>query len=479
MRGTGVTLTFTCLLLGTCGAGLDCCEGDILLLLDSSGSVLAYEFSRMLDFLSQLLRPFQLGRGQVRVGLVQVGTEPKLEFGLDDHTSQTSLQRALHNIQQLQGDTNTERALALAQSLLGMPPGEYGVAQRPRVLLWLTDALEPGEVEGPMEELRHAGIFVLAVSTRPSNYLVLRRAVSPPIEAHLHFVDVDDIDIITEDLRAAIIDLIRAERLQVREVTSNSAELQWRPVLSSGTIIYDLRYGPTGSNQIFRQTLQGDSSWVKLTTLQPQTHYHVTLTPESNLEPLKPLIVSFTTLSEVLSPAVVTVSESGTDSVRVSWGPQQPGQVQQYTVEYSAIPMGQVQTVTLNGNWDSTVLRHLQVNTQYLVTVSALHSSGQKKAISVKACPQNILPALEDLQLIPVRWDSVKVQWRGNGEGLQGYWVNWKPEKESYSSSKYLPLGSESTVLSHLSGSTRVCVSPVYNATRGHGLCCTHTAWRQ
>ena len=97
---------------------LNCCEGDILLLLDSSGSVANYEFSRMLDFAAELLRPFSLGRGHVRIGLLEVGTNPNLEFGLDVHDNQGSLQKALRSVRQLQGDTNTEAALGVAQRLL-------------------------------------------------------------------------------------------------------------------------------------------------------------------------------------------------------------------------------------------------------------------------------------------------------------------------------------------------------------------------
>lgn len=172
--------------------------------MDSSGSVSSYEFSRLLRFLSELLLPFSLGQGQVRVGLLQVGTEPHLEFGLDAHSTQPGLQGALQRTRQLQGDTNTEAALTLAQGLLART-GAGDETKLPKVLVWLTDGVEPGVVDGPMAELRTAGVSVLAVSTGHGNYQVLRRVVTAPIESHLYFVDIDDISIITEDLREAII----------------------------------------------------------------------------------------------------------------------------------------------------------------------------------------------------------------------------------------------------------------------------------
>lgn len=171
-------------------------------MLDSSGSVSNYEFSRLLRFSATLLRVFSLGRGHVRVGLLLVGTESNLEFGLDVHTDQRSLQKALGRVQQLQGDTNTEKALSEAQQLLRAAGGDV-----PRILLWLTDGASPGDVGQVMSELKAEGVFVLAVSTLHGNYRMLRDAVSPPSESHLYVVDIDDIEIITEDLRDAIISM--------------------------------------------------------------------------------------------------------------------------------------------------------------------------------------------------------------------------------------------------------------------------------
>ncbi|KAJ8370996.1 hypothetical protein SKAU_G00110240 [Synaphobranchus kaupii] len=481
------------------GGGVsNCCEGDVLFLLDSSGSISSYEFTRTLSFLSELLQPFSLGPNQVRVGLLQVGTKPHLEFGFETHSTQQGLQEALQRTKQIQGDTNTEAALSLAQEQVLREGGPGGArAGLPRVLVWLTDGIQPGAVEGPMAELRQEGVAVLVVSTGHGNYQVLRKVVTPPADNHLYFVDIDDINIIAQDLRDAIIEIIRAERLQVRDVTTHSALLQWRPVLSSGTGYYDIRFGPVPSaggggpgagpgtiisgGQWRKLTRPGDSSSAELNNLKPGTTYKATLKPESNLDYLKPLSVSFTTQSavpnppEVLSPAVVAVSESGLNSVKISWGPLQPDLVQRYQIEYGALPSGKVRVTTIGRDRNSTVLTQLQPDTQYLVTVSAFHTSGQERAMSVRACTQEELPALADLQLTTVGSDSVRVQWKGRENGLQGYWVTWEGDRgpSGHSSSLYLPPGSLSTVLTHLPDSARVCVLPVYRTARGEGLCCT------
>lgn len=490
-----------CLLLRMCAAQnpapegvLNCCEGDVLFLLDSSGSVSSYEHSRMLSFLSELLLPFSLGEDQVRVGLLQVGTKPRLEFGFDTHSSQNGLQDALRNTKPLRGDTNTVEALRMAKERV-LRPGVAGGAREglPRVLVWLTDGVKPGDVIGPMAELREQGVAVLVVSTGHGNYLVLREVVTPPIEDHLYFVDIDDMSIITEDLRNAIIEIIRAERINVRDVSTNTATLQWRPVLSGLNGYYEIRFGPlpsggtgggggtgtspsTGGSQYQRITQPADSSTTMLTGLKPDTTYTATLTPESNEQAFNPLSVTFTTKPEVLSPATVTISDSSPTSVRVSWGPLQPDKITSYFIEYSALPRGKLNTVTVGRTQNSTLLRGLQPDSTYLVTVTARHATGKEKSMSVKVCTQEVTPALADLQLTTVGSDAVQVEWKGSSDGLRGYWLTWEGQENSIPgqrSTLYLPPDSLSTRLSHLPPSARVCVSPIYRTARGEGLCCT------
>ncbi|XP_071331546.1 von Willebrand factor A domain-containing protein 1 [Trachinotus anak] len=502
-RHTLLTLTLLCLLPRPSAAQnsapegvLNCCEGDVLFLLDSSGSVSSYEHSRMLSFLSELLLPFSLGEDQVRVGLLQVGTQPRLEFGFDTFNTQRGLQGALSNTKPLRGDTNTVEALRMAKERV-LRPGTTGSAREglPRVLVWLTDGVKPGDVIGPMTELQEEGVAVLVVSTGHGNYQVLRQVVSPPVENHLYFVDIDDMSIITEDLRDAIIEIIRAERINVHDISTTSATLQWRPVLSGLTGYYEIRFAPvltggmggsgesgtgtspsTGGSQYQRVTQPGDSSNARLTGLKPDTTYTATLTPESNEQAFNTLSVTFTTKPEVLSPAVVTVSESGQTSVRVSWGPLQPETVTSYHIEYSALPRGKLHAVTVGRTQNSTLLRGLQPDTTYLVTVSARHASGKERAMSVKVCTQEVTPALADLQLTTVGSDSVQVDWKGSVAGLRGYWLTWEEQQSSVPgqrSSLYLPPDSLSTRLTHLPPSARVCVSPIYRTARGEGLCCT------
>lgn len=109
-------------------------------------------------------------------------------------------------------------------------------------------------------------------------------------------------------------EIIRAERINVRDISTNSATLHWRPVLSGLTGYYEVRFGPlpigvpggggvdgtgtspsTGGSHYQRLIQPVDSSTVRLTGLKPDTTYTVTLTPESNEHSFNALAATFTT----------------------------------------------------------------------------------------------------------------------------------------------------------------------------------------
>lgn len=107
-------------------------------------------------------------------------------------------------------------------------------------------------------------------------------------------------------------EIIRAERISVRDVSSSAATLQWRPVLSGARGHYEVRFGPapmggavggggsgtspsTGGGQYQRLIESADSSSTRLTGLKPDTTYTVTLTPESNELSFNALTTTFRT----------------------------------------------------------------------------------------------------------------------------------------------------------------------------------------
>uniref|UniRef100_A0A670Z1K5 von Willebrand factor A domain-containing protein 1 n=1 Tax=Pseudonaja textilis TaxID=8673 RepID=A0A670Z1K5_PSETE len=358
-------------------------EGDLLFLLDSSGSVSYYEFSRIKEFIAELLLPFTFGPHDVQTGIVHISTTPILEFPFDRHFSTGAIQHAVRNIQQVMGDTNTGQTISFAKEKLFT--AEAGARPNvPKVLVWVTDGFSKGDVTQPMQLLKDMGVTVFIVSTGRGNYLELSAAASQPPEKHLHFVDVDDLGLITKELQDSIAAIIQAKRLRATDITASSFRLTWPQLLTRDTGYYILEYAPSGEprRKVTKQ-LTGDHTSLVVAQLASQTDYEVVLIPESNEKYIPPQTTRVTTLEG--KRREILISESKPHSIRVSWSPILET-VAAYQVMYGPLNDNLVQLKEVDGSLNSTVLENLLANTSYLVTVSAIYKSGKEKALSAKAC---------------------------------------------------------------------------------------------
>ena len=87
----------------TCG-GL---QGDVIFVLDSSGSVGCSNFYTMLTFVSDMVNDFDIGSDLVRVGVIKYDWNIYLEIDLNSYTDKTLLRAAILNIAYTGGATNT------------------------------------------------------------------------------------------------------------------------------------------------------------------------------------------------------------------------------------------------------------------------------------------------------------------------------------------------------------------------------------
>ncbi|ELV12796.1 von Willebrand factor A domain-containing protein 1 [Tupaia chinensis] len=361
-------------------------QGDLLLLLDSSASVSHYEFSRVREFLGQLVTPLPLGPGALRVSLVHVGSQPYTEFPFGHHSSGGAVQDAIRVAAQRMGDTNTGLALAYAKEQLfaeaaGARPGV------PKVLMWVTDGGSSDPVGPPMQELKDLGVTVFIVSTGRGNLLELSAAASAPAEKHLHFVDVDDLHIIAQELRRSVLDAMQPQQLRASEVMSDGFHLAWPPLLTAESGYYVLELVPSAEPRaVRRQQLPGNTTSWTWTGLDPDSDYDVTLVPESNVHFVRPQHLRVHTLpADEAGPERIVISHVRPRSLRVSWSPAL-GPAAALGYHLGPLQGGAVHRVEVPAGRNSTTLQGLAPATDYLVTVTAVLRSGREKALSAKAC---------------------------------------------------------------------------------------------
>lgn len=80
---------------------------DLLFLVDGSWSVGRANFKHIRALLSATASAFQIGPDRTRVGVVQYGSDARVEFGLDAHLSRPALLRAIGALPYKGGDTRT------------------------------------------------------------------------------------------------------------------------------------------------------------------------------------------------------------------------------------------------------------------------------------------------------------------------------------------------------------------------------------
>ncbi|XP_056400250.1 von Willebrand factor A domain-containing protein 1 [Hyla sarda] len=387
-------------------------EGDLYFLLDSSGSVTYDEFSKVKQFIGDLLQPFKFGPQDVQASVVQISTNPTLEFPLNQYSSSKDVQKAIQQIRQRMGDTNTGKAIDyVKKNLYAEDFGSRGDV--PKVLVWMTDGLSTDDISGPMKLLKDKGVSVFIISTTGrGNFQDLSAAASDPNEKYLKFVDKDDLGIITKELRDSIIELIQAKRLHAQNITTSSFQLTWPRLLSKDTGHYVLEYAPVADlGKKLQHNLHGDQTRLEITGLTADTTYAVTLYPESNIEYLQPQTIQVSTLQEAREERNLEALDITTTSFSLTWS-RLSGDTGTYVVEYSPLsdPRKKLQK-TMSVEETTMVLSTLTPNTTYQVTLipDSNNPNIQPETIQVSTLPDYI--QARNLQILDITSTSFNATW--------------------------------------------------------------------
>ncbi|KAJ8314221.1 hypothetical protein KUTeg_008782 [Tegillarca granosa] len=86
-------------------------KADIMMLLDSSGSVGSANFQKQLKFVQSVANSFDIGQGDVHMGVVTFSTAPHPQFKLIDYQTKNSLINAISKIPYQSGSTHTDSAI--------------------------------------------------------------------------------------------------------------------------------------------------------------------------------------------------------------------------------------------------------------------------------------------------------------------------------------------------------------------------------
>ncbi|XP_056142177.1 collagen alpha-6(VI) chain [Lampris incognitus] len=148
----------------------DACKdipGDLLFLIDSSGSIENEDFQKMKDFMKSVISKSVIGQDQVHVGVMQFSTSRRLEFSLNRFYDKSEMSKAIDDMQQIGGGTHTGEAISdISQYFDALNGGRPGLRQN---LIVVTDGEATDDVKGPAEALRAKKVIIYAVGVMNAN----------------------------------------------------------------------------------------------------------------------------------------------------------------------------------------------------------------------------------------------------------------------------------------------------------------------
>ncbi|KAK2845177.1 hypothetical protein Q5P01_011836 [Channa striata] len=148
-------------------------EADIFFLIDHSGSIYPADFQDMKKFITEFLHTFRIGPQYVRIGVAKYADNPELEFDLTAHSDIQSLEKAVEEIQQRGGGTETGKALAFMGPHFKKAVVTRGHKVR-EFLIVITDGKSSDKVKTPAEELRQQGVTVYAIGVKAADEMELQ-----------------------------------------------------------------------------------------------------------------------------------------------------------------------------------------------------------------------------------------------------------------------------------------------------------------
>uniref|UniRef100_A0A8C2CBV4 Collagen alpha-1(XII) chain n=1 Tax=Cyprinus carpio TaxID=7962 RepID=A0A8C2CBV4_CYPCA len=241
--------------------------------------------------------------------------------------------------------------------------------------------------------------------------------------------------------------------LVTSDVTENSFVASW--TAAPGNVrLYRVTWKSLFSEEAGEKTVPGDITTTVLDGLTPETRYKVSVYAAYSSKEGEPLHGEETTDGKVL-----TVSEETERTMRVTWQPA-PGNVVNYRVTYK--PQGEIRQLASKapGGTNTLVLRRLQPQTPYDITVVPVYKFGDGRQRQGEGTTLSLYKAPRNLQTSEPTKTSFRVTWDHAPGDVKGYKVTFHPTGEERDLGELLVGPYDNTVvLEELRAGTKYTVS--------------------
>ncbi|CAG5906269.1 unnamed protein product [Menidia menidia] len=160
---------------------------DIIFVMDGSYSIGKGSFERSKHYAIKLCQALDIGQDKVRVGLIQLGSVPRLEISMDSYFTKQELKKHMKKISYRGGGTQT--GLALKYILRKGFPGGRNSSSVPQIVILLSDGRSQGNVVQAAAQLKEKGMILFAIGLRYPKWEELHALASEPVESHVFFAE--------------------------------------------------------------------------------------------------------------------------------------------------------------------------------------------------------------------------------------------------------------------------------------------------
>ncbi|KAM9466860.1 collagen alpha-1(XII) chain isoform 2-T2 [Clarias gariepinus] len=233
------------------------------------------------------------------------------------------------------------------------------------------------------------------------------------------------------------------QNLQVFNATTTSLTVKWDH--APGKVQnYRITYVPTAGGRPLSTQIGGKKNTINLQKLTPDTPYHITVTAMYPSKEERDISGEGKTLA-LGGVRNLRVTDPTTSSLNVLWEPAE-GNVRQYRIFYHALPGGPEDMVQVSGNTFSNVLKNLQSDTEYAVTVVPVYVIGEGKRMTENGKTLE-RSAARNIKVYNPTTNTLNVRWEPASGDVQQYRVVYSPLTGTRPSQSVLVPGNTHTAL--------------------------------
>ncbi|XP_061429991.1 collagen alpha-1(XIV) chain-like [Lethenteron reissneri] len=466
---------------------------DVAFLIDGSWSIGRSNFEEVKAFIEGIVGAFTgstLGTAGIRVAVAQFSDDPRMEFRLMDFTtSWEEVKSAVRALPYKGGNTRTGEGLKFVADTIFAPSTLR--ADVPKVVIVITDGKSQDSVENPSNRLKSRGVTVYAIGIKNADKEELDIISSQPSEQHSLYIDEfkllrSVLPKITRRVCHVLAglpfqpELLPTAALGVQDLVAlprgpSALHVSWtEPAPGDVVIGYRVLYvlldaagQPIASEQGEVAVRSGETT-VSLSDLRPSSDYSVTVVTQYEGHQGQPITATART-GDLSVQTRIRVLDEGLYSLRVTWDPPaSPVQGYRLTNSPRDSRLGPSQEMNLAPGATSHLLDDLRPDTEYVVSLYALATSGNHEAALTASGRTLRLEGVRRLLLQNVTTNSMRAVWEPP-RGATGYRLTWGATEGGDRQSVTVD-GSYSTFLlpGMSTGSEyQVSINPVYGSVEG------------